>query len=458
MIFRPVGDKAWRRRCRIWATLRHRSQWGIPEQVRVSPSVNLLGDELTSSRITGCVRSHNAALVIESCPKMDSADSGRSTTLPCISDATLRDSAHMAGVEFTSDDATRISGLLSRVGVDLIEVGIISGAGSPEADLILAVHNEIGPDRSLSLVMVRDRRQVAEALKEALRLGCRSIMLSIPTSARHAELKLASPSLSYLKTLAKSSIRQAKDLGFHVTFSGEDGARTDVERLNDYVAAGFEAGADRFRLAETVATLRPQDCAKLVAGLVTIDKAEIEIHSHNMLGMAVANSLAAFDAGAAWISTTVGGIGERGGNSPLAEVLCVLRAAYGDTRHDLSLLTPLTQEAVRRGGFGSAFMPGPTTRHAYAYELLGQLLHPEAYETTPAEVVGNARSLRVRTRLSPALVKFALDDQEPAVDAELFCAWLITHQQQHGKPLLDRNSIRALAREYAAENLITEGR
>ncbi|UOZ07051.1 hypothetical protein [Amycolatopsis sp. WQ 127309] len=389
---------------------------------------------------------------------MESADPVRSTTFPYISDATLRDSAHMAGVEFTTDDAARISGLLAGVGVDLVEVGIISGAGSPDADLISAVHNEVGPERSLSLVMVRDRDQVAGALAEAGRLGCRSIMLSIPTSARHAELKLASSSLGYLKTLAKSAIHQAKDLGFHVTFSGEDAARTDVERLNDYVAAGFAAGADRFRLAETVATLRPQDCAELVAGLVAIDGAEIEMHSHNMLGMAVANSFAAFDAGATWISTTVGGIGERGGNSPLAEVLCTLRAAYGNTRHDLSLLTELTQEAIRRGGFGSAFMPGPTTRHAYAYELLGQLLHPEAYETTPAEVVGNARSLRVRSRLSPALVEFALDGQEPAVDADLFCAWLGTHQEQHGKPLLDRDSIRALAREYAALNLVTGGR
>ncbi|SFW86576.1 homocitrate synthase NifV [Amycolatopsis australiensis] len=364
----------------------------------------------------------------------------------------------MAGVEFTPEDATRISSLLVGVGVDLVEVGIISAAGSPDAELISAVHGEVGPERSLSLVMVRDRKQVAGALEEAGRLGCRSIMLSIPTSARHAELKLASSSLGYLKTLAKSAITQAKDRGFHVTFSGEDAARTDVERLNDYVAAGFAAGADRFRLAETVATLRPQDCAELVAGLVAIDGAEIEIHSHNMLGMAVANSFAAFDAGAAWISTTVGGIGERGGNSPLAEVLCTLRAAYGDTGRDLSQLTELTREAIRRGGFGSAFMSGPTTPHAYAYELLGQLIHPEAYETTPAEVVGNERSLRVRSRLSPALVEFALEGHDPAVDANRFCSWLAAHQEQRGNPLLDRDSIRGLAREYAALNLVTGGR
>ena len=85
----------------------------------------------------------------------------------------------------------------------------------------------------------------------------------------------------------------AKERGFHVTFSGEDGARTPPERLVPYVEAGFANGADRFRLAETVASLTPWQMQGQIANLTAIDGAEIEIHSHNMLGMAVANSLAA---------------------------------------------------------------------------------------------------------------------------------------------------------------------
>src|SRR3954471_6066514 len=84
--------------------------------------------------------------------------------LPRISDATLRDSAHMAGVEFTARDARIIADLLVRTGVELVEVGMVSGPSSADADLILATHETVGPERSMSLVMVRDRQQVAKAL------------------------------------------------------------------------------------------------------------------------------------------------------------------------------------------------------------------------------------------------------------------------------------------------------
>lgn len=369
--------------------------------------------------------------------------------LPMISDATLRDSAHMAAVEFTPGDAATISSLLNQIGVNLIEVGMVSGKKPADAPLITAVHDEIGAERCLTLVMVRSRKQVAEALDEATRLGCHSVMLSIPTSAQHAELKLASPSESFLKSLARTAITEAKNRDLHVTFSGEDGARTEPSRLVSYVASGFEAGADRFRLAETVATLRSRDCADLIRPLAAIDGAEIEMHSHNMLGMAVGNSLAAFDAGAAWISTSVGGIGERGGNTPLAELLCALRVIYGDDRYDLSHLTGLTAEAVSRAGFGAAFMSGPTTEHAYAYELPGQLTHPAAYETIPAETVGNQRSLRVRSRISPALVEVALAGDGSDIDTAVFSDWLGERQERCGRPILDDQAIRELANEFS---------
>ncbi|MFJ9343335.1 isopropylmalate synthase [Streptomyces sp. NPDC101733] len=370
---------------------------------------------------------------------------------PHLSDATLRDSAHMAGVEFGPKHASVIADLLVKTGVDLVEVGMVSGPGSKDADLILATHEAITPERSMTLVVVRDRRQVADALDEAERLGVRHVMYSIPTSEQHARLKLGSPSAKFLETLARSAIVQAKERGFHVTFSGEDGARTPRERLVPYVEAGFAAGADRFRLAETVAYLSPWQMEEVIADLTAIDGSEIEIHSHNMLGMAVANSLAAVRAGARWISATVGGIGERGGNAPLAELLTSLRVIHGDTRFDLSHLTELSRVALEGAGLGNAFQSGPTTPHAFAYELPGQLTHPEAYETLPAELVGNSRELLVRTRLTPALVKWALADSGVVVEVDDFTGWLIDRQERDGGgALLDRDAIRRAAREFQA--------
>jgi homocitrate synthase NifV len=367
---------------------------------------------------------------------------------PRLSDATLRDSAHMAGVEFGPQDAATIAELLVKTGIELVEVGMISGPNSKDADLVLATHEAISPERSMSLVVVRDRQQVATALDEAERLGVRHIMYSIPTSAEHAQLKLGSASAKFVEVLARSAITQAKERGFHVTFSGEDGARTPRERLVPYVASGFEAGADRFRLAETVAYLSPWQMESVIGDLTAIDGSEIEIHSHNMLGMAVANSLAAVRAGAKWISATVGGIGERGGNAPLAELLMALRIVHGDTRFDLSHLTELSRVALHGAGLGTAFQSGPTSPHAFAYELPGQLTNPEAYETLPAETVGNTRELLVRTRLTPALVRWALLDSGLTVDVDSFTTWLIDHQLENGRHLLDRHGIRKAAVDF----------
>ncbi|MES9525038.1 isopropylmalate synthase [Streptomyces capoamus] len=380
----------------------------------------------------------------------ESANEGSLPRLPHLSDATLRDSAHMGGVEFGPKDATVIAELLVKTGIDLVEVGMVSGPNSKDADLVLATHEAIGPERSMTLVVVRDREQVGRALDEAERLGVRHIMYSIPTSEQHARLKLNSPSAKFLNVLARSAISQAKERGFHVTFSGEDGARTPRERLVPYVTAGFEAGADRFRLAETVAHLSPWRMEEVVSDLTAIDGSEIEIHSHNMLGMAVANSLAAVRAGAQWISATVGGIGERGGNAPLAELLTSLRVIHGDTRFDLTHLTELSRVALRGAGLGSAFQSGPTSPHAFAYELPGQLTHPEAYETLPAELVGNTRELRVRTRLTPALVAWVLAGSGVDVDVEGFTAWLIERQERDGAPVLDQEAVRKAAVDFQA--------
>jgi homocitrate synthase NifV len=367
---------------------------------------------------------------------------------PRISDATLRDSAHMGGVEFGPKDASIIAGLLVRTGIELVEVGMVSGPGSKDTDLIEAVHEAVGPRRSMTLLVVRDKRQVVTALEEAQRLGVHHIMYSIPTSEQHAALKLGSSSPKFLEALARHAITEAKERGFHVTFSGEDGARTPLDRLVPYVTAGFAAGADRFRLAETVAYLSPWQMHDKIAALTAIDGSEIEIHSHNMLGLAVANSLAAIRAGAQWISATIGGIGERGGNAPLAELLTSLRVIHNDTRFNLEHLTELSRIALRGAGLGDAFQSGPTTHHAFAYELPGQLTHPEAYETLPAELVGATRQLRVRTRLTPPLIAWALTDSGIELNLEAFTTWLIQQQENNGAPILDRDAVIKAAIDY----------
>jgi homocitrate synthase NifV len=326
-----------------------------------------------------------------------------------VSDATLRDTAHMAGVAFDEDDARVLAGLLCDVGVDMVEAGIVSAKDRSEVPLVQAVAEIAGRDRTKTVILARSRKQVEEDLDAALETGAGNLMLSIPTSPVHSMLKLQTDSQQRIMTLAKRTIEVARSAGFSVTFSAEDGARTDPEFLERYVAAGAEAGADRFRLAETVSSLAPNDVSVLIERLVAAaGPTEVEMHSHNMLGLSVGNALAAADAGAAWISCTIDGLGERGGNTPLAEVLCVLRELRGIDRFNLGPLTDLSREAARRAGLRCSATTGPTADLSYQYEIPGQVRNPEAFTLFPPETVGNSSGVRIGSRLKAAFLQALL--------------------------------------------------
>jgi homocitrate synthase NifV len=352
---------------------------------------------------------------------MDDAN-GRVTAVasPKVSDATLRDTAHMAGVCFDVDDARTLAGLLCDVGIDIVEAGIVSSSDRSEVPLVQAVAEVAGRERTKTVILARSRKQVEEDLDAALETGAGNVMLSIPTSPTHAMLKLGTDSQKRITTLAARGIEAARAAGFSVTFSAEDGARTDPAFLEEYVAAGAEAGADRFRLAETVSSLAPNDVAPLIGRLVAAaGRTEVEMHSHNMLGLSVANALAAADAGAAWISCTIDGLGERGGNTPLAETLCVLHVLRGVDRFNLQPLTELSREAASRAGLRSSATTGPTAELSYQYEIPGQVRNPEAFVLLEPEVVGNASGVRIGSRLKPALLEAFLSPETlDGVDVE----------------------------------------
>ena len=370
---------------------------------------------------------------------------------PRISDATLRDSAHMPGIDFTPADGTVIAGLLRDVGIDAIEVGIVSAANREDEALCRAVLDEVGTARAMTLVLARNREQVRGDLKLAAELGFTSVMVSVPTSPTHAQLKLGTDSRRRIVQLAAASIGEAKSLGLVTTFSAEDGARTDPAFLCEYVAVGALAGADRFRLAETVSSLRPKDVSEIVGGIVrAVPDIEVEIHSHNMLGLAVANALAAAEAGAHWISATVGGLGERGGNTPLAEVLTCMWRFWGDKRYDLSPLTELTRQVAQRSGVDPGATAGSTVASSYQYEIAGQWRHPEIFEAIPPELVGNSRGVRVRGRLRSALLRACLDEEQLAgVDVDAVVEEILARRLPPGKQPLGLSELRAAVSEAA---------
>jgi homocitrate synthase NifV len=374
------------------------------------------------------------------------------TASPKISDATLRDTAHMAGVAFDADDARVLAGLLCDVGVDIVEAGIVSANDRSEVPLVQAVVDVAGRERTKTVILARSRKQVEADLDAALETGAGNVMLSIPTSPTHAMLKLGTDSRQRIVMLARRTIEAANAVGLSVTFTAEDGARTDPAFLEEYVAAGAEAGADRFRLAETVSSLAPRDVESLIARLVAVSgDTEVEMHSHNMLGLSVANTLAAVDAGAAWVSCTIDGLGERGGNTPLAEVLCVLHVLRGVDRYNLQPLTELSREAAARAGLRSSATTGPTAELSYQYEIPGQVRNPGAFELLKPETVGNTRGVRIGSRLKPALLEAFLSPETlDGVDVEEVTD-RIRESAPHDKHVWDLETLDELVRAHRRE-------
>jgi len=146
-------------------------------------------------------------------------------------------------------------------------------------------------------------------------------------------------------------IRTARDSGLIVSLGGEDSSRADIDFLLQLLEVAEHAGATRFRFADTLGVLEPFATRDIFTRLRHATEMELEIHAHNDLGLATANSLAAVRGGATHVSTTVNGLGERAGNAPLEEVVIALRHLEGrETGVQPVLLKKLSTMVAKASG------------------------------------------------------------------------------------------------------------
>lgn len=307
-----------------------------------------------------------------------------------ISDATLRDARNSPGVYFTVEEAVEVAQRLEALGVSEIEAGIADPRGR-EPEYLAAVAG-LGLTASVSsLYFCLSRQTIAERIPMIVDLGCDAVCISIPTSAEFIEKKLNRSFRATCKLL-EQAVTAARDAGLKVAFSGEDAARADVNQLRDYVKVGADHGAHRFRFAESVACLEPRQMEDRVGALVSLG-IDIEVHCHSAYGLAVSNSIAAVQAGASWVSTTVGGIGERGGNTPIAPVLLYLHRFLNHTHFHLHGLKQLEDFVATLTGLPNHRLASIVGDDAFCYELANQYQVCELYEDYPPELVGNNRCL-----------------------------------------------------------------
>ena len=308
-----------------------------------------------------------------------------------ISDCTLRDARYAPGIFLSTDVCLTIAKRLGQIGVDEIEIGKVS-SGKKEKALMAAV-NDLGLNTSC-IYFCLNSRTIEDAIHYIADIGCRTVCISIPSSDPFRDHKLKRSFRAACKLMEKA-VAFAVRKGLRAVFSGEDASRADARQLKTYIAAGFEAGASRFRFAESVACLNPFSIRRRVGFLTKSSPIDVEIHCHNAYGLAVANALAAMEAGARWVSVTIGGIGERGGNTPLEPILLYLYQFCQHHHFQLKGLKPLADYVSYHAGLPLHRFTPIVGDHAFQYELGNQFQASRIYEHYPPDLVGNHRHLAI---------------------------------------------------------------
>ncbi|MAG23053.1 MAG: 2-isopropylmalate synthase [Rhodospirillaceae bacterium] len=318
-----------------------------------------------------------------------------------IFDTTLRDGEQSPGASMTLEEKLRIAAMLEELGVDVIEAGFpYASKGDFEAVQSIAKQLKNTTVCGLARATRGDIERAAEALKPS---DNRRIHTFISTSPLHMKHKLKMEPNDVHQAVI-DSVTYARSFTDNVEWSCEDATRSDHDFLCCCIESAIDAGAGTINIPDTVGYTLPMEFSKLISILFervpNIDKAIVSVHCHNDLGLAVANSLAAVDAGARQVECTVNGLGERAGNAAMEEIVMALR-----TRGDiLPLTTGANTEMITRASHLVSTITGFVVQpnkaivgaNAFAHEAGihqdGMLKHAGTYEIMTPESVGLTQS------------------------------------------------------------------
>ncbi|MEW5977515.1 MAG: homocitrate synthase [Acidobacteriota bacterium] len=316
-----------------------------------------------------------------------------------IIDSTLREGEQFAKAHFSTDQKIRVAQALDEFGVEYIE--LTSPMASPQSFEDCKIIAGLG----LKTKILTHTRCHMEDAKKAVETGVAGVDILFGTSSYLRQFSHGK-NIDQIIESARDVIRFIQDAGCEVRFSSEDTFRSEEQDLLRVYEAVDQLGVDRVGLADTVGVATPRQLFALVSELRNHVRAGIEFHGHNDSGCAVANSFTALEAGATHIDTSILGIGERNGITPLGGLIARLYSYNRDLvkKYKLEMLYDLDKMVADMVGIQIPFnnyITGETSfTHKAGMHLKAVMLNPGAYEIIDPQDFGLQRTMAIGHRLT----------------------------------------------------------
>ena len=337
-----------------------------------------------------------------------------------IFDTTLRDGEQSPGFSMNTDEKIRLAHQIEALGVDIIEAGFpIASDDDAHAVKLVATEIKTPVIAALARCNPADIECAGESLKPAERSRIHTF---IATSDLHLERKLRISREDCLEAVV-TAVKQARQYTDDIEFSAEDATRSDMDFLCKVVEAAISVGATTINLPDTVGYCTPEEIQEFFTEVrqrvANIDDIILSTHCHDDLGLAVANSLAAVQAGVRQVECTINGIGERAGNASLEEIVMATRVKPDRLPYETDvvstelfrtsqMLTELTHESVQAN-------KAIVGRNAFAHEAGihqdGVIKDRRTYEIMKPEDVGVESTLVLGKHSGRHAVKKQCQDQ-----------------------------------------------
>jgi methanogen homocitrate synthase len=375
-----------------------------------------------------------------------------------ICDVTLRDGEQTPGIVFTKEQKLAIASELDSMGVEVIEAGF-PVVSANEKEIVKEIASQGFNSRICCL-----SRAVKGDVDAAIECDVDIVSIFIAMSDLHLKYKYHR-SFEEMLGCAKETIEYATDHGLKVRFAAEDASRTPIDRLKKaFKETETEYKVQYVSLADTIGILNPTTTHYLVSEIYKSINTSICIHCHNDLGMATANTLAAAEAGAKQLHTTVNAIGERAGNASLEEVMVALRVQYGIDRYDTTKLTALSKMVSEYSGITPSVNKAVVGQNAFTHEsgihVAAILEEPRTYELFLPEMVGGKRNLVVGKHTGTKALKGIIDSIGFCLERDELCALIekvkVCTEEKHKS--ISREQLERLISQVKQEQKVTEKR